>query len=179
MAETTESKTERAMRVARAAKDRASAAAPPSPIRFTKGDGVDAIPAAQAEAPGEEQRKPDGHSPKSKASRGVDPSMKTSWVDANFSPAEHERMLKVARHRGKKLSDLLAELIAEQLGKMREEFDADVAAFDSAQAENPTTAEAKLQAKFDKMSPAELEAYAAAELAKYDAMMAEIARRKA
>lgn len=178
MTDITESKKDRAMRVAQAAKSRASQVAQPEPIKFTKGDGINAIPAAQVSAPGPDKTKPDGHSPKSKLSRGIDPSMKTSWVDANFSPAEHERMLKVAKHRGKKLSDLLAELIHEQLGKMRDEFDLDVAAYNKAQAETPTTAEAKLTARLDNMSAEELEAYAQAELAKYEKMMAEIARRK-
>lgn len=70
-------------------------------------------------------------SPKHKASRNVDPSMVSTWVPLDCTKDDNERLQKVAKHRNLKISALLGNLLREALAAKAEEFDADVAKWDS------------------------------------------------
>lgn len=54
-------------------------------------------------------------SPKHKLSRGIDPSLITTWVPVDSTPEDNARLRKVARARGVKVADVLLDILNEQL----------------------------------------------------------------
>jgi len=52
-----------------------------------------------------------GSSPSSKASRGIDPSLVTTWVDYNIEPAKHDVIIAAAKARNLKVGAMLGNLL--------------------------------------------------------------------
>lgn len=136
----------------------------------------DGTPATKAGKPIKEKKaEPKLFSPKHKASRGVDPSLKTTWVPLDQTPEENLRLQHVAQVRNTTIGALCANILKEQIALHKEAFDADVAKYDEEHAAKPGSFENKLAT----MTIEQIEAFLAKQEAAMAALNAQLAAKKA
>lgn len=143
-------------------------------IEAAKAKAATASPAAVADekagspTPGEKKL-----SPKNKLSRGVDPSLITTWVPLDQSKAQNTIMQNAAKHRNVNVGDLLAKILAEAIKNHLPALQADANLYE------PKAKGTSLDDKLEKMDENELEEFANRQLAIMEAMKIKIAAAKA
>ena len=94
-------------------------------------------------------------SPKNKISRGIDPNMKTTYVDLNQTKEQNETIAKAAKFRKCKVTDVLRPILEKALAEHWSHIEADAAKY------VPTAPVAKIGKKLDEMSTEDIEKYVA------------------
>jgi hypothetical protein len=98
-------------------------------------------------------------SPKHKVVRGVPTSFETTWVPFDQTPQNNERLMKIAKQRKVTAPDFLKWLIEQALAGYKEQFDADVAAWDAANPEGEKKSKAGPSKPIEDMTAEELAAF--------------------
>ena len=107
------------------------------------------------EAPAEQSAE-NSRSPKFKGNRGCPADWKTTWVSFDMSPEEHDRLMKVAKHRNVKINTLFVNLLKAAIAEQKTEFDNDAQAYELTR---PVVGTGKKAKALTEMTESEIKAY--------------------
>ena len=100
----------------------------------------------------------ENRSPKFKGNRGCPADWKTTWVSFDMSPEEHDRLMKVAKHRNLKINAFFVQLLKAAIAERQDQFDKDAQAYELTR---PVVGTGKKAKALSEMTQTEVEAYLA------------------